>query len=103
MVIQKPVDYVVEKKIWLIYTLPLVRYKHIQYIHTHCWRERESVFSFLLHHSCILYPTTELIQRCNIVKTCLLTRLGWLELYNTAGVCRDVTEVLLLERRRLVS
>lgn len=48
MVIQKPVDYVGEK-FWLIYTLPLVRYIHIQYIHI----PKKS--SFPLSHSCILY------------------------------------------------
>lgn len=45
MVIQKPVDYVVEK-IRLIYTLPLVRYMYSK--HTHYWgvghREHSSYF-----------------------------------------------------------
>lgn len=51
MVIQKPVDYVVEKKICLIYTLPLVRDIHIQYKHK-LLGSRECALLYTVFHYC---------------------------------------------------
>lgn len=63
MVIQKPVDYVVEK-LWPIYTLPLVR--SIQYIHKLLCGRRDSVaqtvFSLFLALLLFLLADTWLVQ-----------------------------------------
>lgn len=59
MVIQKPVDYVVEK-LWLIYTLPLVRY--IQYTHILlCSAALLSFHSLFLNHALFLRADTRAV------------------------------------------
>ena len=104
MVIQKPVDYVVEKNLVDLYPAFGEIYTYTVYIHTLLGGRRESSSYFLSHAYCIVW----LAVASTVVGRCL-PRLGWLEPFNVTFTLVQMccmlgwTQQLLSEMRQLVA